>query len=246
MARILSPAELEEELRQVAARRYYHLHPFHRLLSAGRLDRAQVTAWALNRTYYQAMIPVKDALVLSRLADPADRRSWRRRIVEQDGEGEGESGLDRWLRLTDGLGLDRAKVLAFEGVLPATRFAVDAYLQFVRERTPLEAVASSLTELFSATVVSERMSGMLASYDFIARRTLAYFDERLARVNRDADFALAYAKAHAVTAETQALAIAAMRFKCDVLWSQLDALHFAYVDPKLPPPGAWNPDEETR
>ena len=244
MSRLLSPAELEAELRQVAARRYHHLHPFHRLLHAGRLDRTQVAAWALNRTYYQAMLPVKDAVVLSRLDDPADRRAWRRRIVEQDGEDASDSGLERWLRLTDGLGFDRARVLAFERVLPATRFAVDAYLTFVRERSPIEAVAASLTELFSATVASERVSGMLAGYDFIARRTLAYFDQRLARSTRDVDFALAYVQRHAVTPETQAAAIAAMRFKCDILWAQLDALHFAYVDPKLPPPGAWTPDED--
>jgi pyrroloquinoline quinone biosynthesis protein D len=244
MTRLLSPADLDAELRQVAARRYYHLHPFHRLLHAGRLDRGQVRAWALNRTYYQAMIPVKDALVLSRLTDPADRRAWRRRIVEQDGEAEGEGGIERWLKLTDGLEFDRAAVLAFEGVLPATRFAVDAYLQFVRERSPLEAVASSLTELFSSTVASERMSGMLANYDFIARKTLTYFDSRLSRSSRDADFALAYVQKHAVTPETQAAALAAMRFKCDVLWAQLDALYFAYVEPKLPPPGAFLPDEE--
>lgn len=247
MSRLLTPAELETELRQVASRRYYHLHPFHKMLHAGRLDRTQVRAWALNRTYYQAMIPVKDALVLSRLDDPADRRRWRRRIVEQDGEGEGEGGIERWLRLTDGLGLPRDKVVAFEGVLPATRFAVDAYLQFVRDRSPLEAVAASLTELFSATVASERLSGMLANYDFIARKTLTYFEDRLARSPRDADFALAYVQKHATTPETQALALAAMKFKCDVLWAMLDALTIAYVDPKLPPPGAWTPaDEEDR
>lgn len=244
MSRLFTPAELEAELRQVASRRYYHLHPFHKLLHAGRLDRGQVRAWALNRTYYQAMIPVKDALVLSRLTDPADRRLWRRRIVEQDGEVDGEGGLDRWLRLTDGLDLPRERVTAFEGVLPATRFAVDAYLAFVRERSALEAVASSLTEMFSATVASERVSGMLANYDFIARKTLAYFDDRLARSSRDTDFAMDFVKRHAVTPETQAVAIAAMRFKCDVLWAQLDALYSAYVDPKLPPPGAFDPSQE--
>lgn len=244
MSRLLTPAELEAELRQVAARRYHHLHPFHRLLHAGRLNKGQVTAWALNRYYYQAMIPVKDALVLSRLEDPADRRRWRRRIEEQDGAADGEGGLERWLKLTDGLGLPRETVVACDGLLPATRFAVDAYVHFVKERSALEAVASSLTELFSATVASERVSGMLANYDFIARKTLAYFDERLARSSRDADFALAFVQKHAATPETQAAAIAAMRFKCDILWAQLDALYFAYVDPKLPPPGAYDPGQE--
>ena len=36
--------------------------------------RDQVRAWALNRYYYQAMIPMKDATILARMHDPALRR----------------------------------------------------------------------------------------------------------------------------------------------------------------------------
>ena len=243
MARLLSPDDLEAELRQVAARRYYSSHPFHRLLNTGKLTRGQVQAWALNRYYYQAMLPVKDAAVLARLADPADRRAWRQRILDQDGDKEGDGGLARWLKLTDGLGLDRDYVVSLEGVLPAVRFAVDAYVHFVKERTVLEAVASSLTELFSPTIASERLSGMLANYPFVSRETLDYFDKRLSVGRRDAAFALKYVQRHATEPSGQDAVIAAVKYKCAVLWSQLDALYYAYVNPCMPPPGVFEPKE---
>jgi len=148
------------------------------------------------------------------------------------------------LRLTDGLGLPRDYVVSACGVLPATRFAVEAYVHFVRERSLLEAIASSLTEMFSPNIISERVAGMLANYDFVSADTLAYFSKRLDQAPRDADFALNYVKEHAVTHELQQAVLKALTFKCDVLWSQLDALYFAYVEPKLPPLGAWLPEVE--
>ena len=242
MTVLLAPEELEARLRDVGARRYHNLHPFHELLHSGRLDRGQVQAWALNRYYYQAMIPVKDASILARMEDPALRRAWRQRIVDHDGEREGEGGIARWLKLTDGLGLDRDYVLSTRGVLPATKFAAEAYVHFVRERSLLEAIASSLTEMFSPGIIGERVSGMLANYDFISRETLAYFDKRLAQAPRDADFALDYVKRHAVRPDQQEAAIRALEFKCDVLWAQLDALHHAYVEPRHVAPGAFVPE----
>jgi len=240
--RPLTPQGLEERLRAVGAARYHDRHPFHRLLHDGALDRGQVQAWALNRYAYQAAIPRKDAAIVSRLEDPALRRAWRQRIVDHDGDHEGEGGIARWLKLTDGLGLDREFVTRGAGLLPATRFAVEAYVTFCRERPLLEAIASSLTEMFAPGIIRSRVAGMLAGYDFVSQETLAYFGQRLTQAPRDADFALAYVKAHARTAETQRAVIAALGFKCDVLWAQLDALHFAYVAPRLPPPGAFVPD----
>jgi pyrroloquinoline-quinone synthase len=234
--------ELEAALRAVGAERYHNLHPFHQLLHAGKLNRGQVQAWALNRYYYQSQIPAKDATLLARLPSADLRRAWRSRLEDHDGHAPGTGGVARWLKLAEGVGLDADYVTSTAGLLPGTRFAVDAYVTFVRERSILEAIASSLTEMFSPTIISERVSGMLANYDFITPDTLAYFTPRLTQAPRDADFALAYVKAHAHTAEQQQAVIAALRFKCDVLWSQLDALHFAYVSPGWIPPGAFVPD----
>ena len=223
---LLSPDELEARLRAIGAQRYHRLHPFHHLLHGGQCTRGQVQAWALNRYYYQARIPVKDASLIARCDDPDIRREWRRRLVDHDGGEAREGGIARWLKLTDGLGLERNYVTSLAGILPATRFAVDAYVRFVSEKSLLEAIASSLTELFSPVIISERMDGMLKGYDFVTAETLAYV------------------KQNARTPEQQQLVLTALEFKCSVLWAMLDALHHAYVDPRMPPPGVFIPRDQ--
>ncbi len=239
----MTPEELEQQIRAVGAERYHDKHPFHRLLHSGRLDKGQVQAWALNRYCYQAAVPRKDAALMSRTTDRELRREWIHRILDHDGSGAEEGGIERWLVLTDGLGLDRDYVTSMAGALPATRFAVEAYVAFVRDRSLVEAVASSLTELFAPSIHRERIAGMLENYDFIDERVMAYFRRRLSQATRDADFALDYVKQNARTRELQELCIEAVRFKCNVLWAQLDALHHAYVTPGLIPPGAFSPEQ---
>jgi coenzyme PQQ biosynthesis protein C len=245
--KLLSPDELEARLQEIGATRYHRLHPFHKLLHTGKCTKGQVQAWALNRYYYQAMIPVKDASLIARCQDPEIRREWRSRLVDHDGERAGEGGIARWLKLTDGLQLDRDYVMSLQGLLPATRFAVEAYVHFVREQTVLAAIASSLTELFSPQIISERIEGMLHNYDFVTRETLVYFSQRPPQAERDSRFALEYVKRSARTPEAQQSVLSALEFKCSVLWAMLDALYHAYVVPGHIPPGAFVPkDEEHR
>ena len=245
MTGILSPDGLEAALRAIGAERYHVHHPFHHLLHSGKLTRAQVQAWALNRYYYQASIPAKDAFLMARLPTAQERREWRRRIEDHDGDGTAPGGIERWLKLAEGVGLDRTLVEGAAHILPETRFAVDAYVHFCRDRPLLEAVASSLTELFAPSIIAERVEGMLANYDWITSDTLAYFTPRLTQAPQDSDWALAYVKAHATTRGTQEAVLAALRFKCDVLWSQLDGLYYAYVTPGWIPPGAFIPDKSS-
>lgn len=237
---VLSRAELEARLRRIGEERYHHRHPFHRRLHGGECRPSEVQAWALNRYYYQASIPIKDAAVIGRMTDPDLRRAWRERLVDHDGAVAGEGGIARWLRLTDALGLDRELVTSCRAILPATRFAVDAYVEFCRSRSLLEAIASSLTELFSPKIIGERIEGMLAHYDFVDRDALGYFTARPPQAQRDSAFALAYAIDHADTHERQAGVLGALLFKTEVLWAQLDALWLAYVEDR-PPPGTWRP-----
>ncbi len=241
MSEVLSPQDLEDKLRAIGDARYHNKHPFHLLMNSGKLSKDQLKAWALNRYYYQSMIPVKDSVILSRMEDAALRRIWRQRILDHDGDSDDQGGIARWVALTDGLGVERNYVTSGKGILPATRFAVDAYVNFVRVKPILEAIASSLTEMFSPKTIGERVSGMLAHYEFLDSKILAYFDKRLTQAPRDADFALGYVKTHATTPDQQQAVCDALSFKCDVLWAQLDALHHAYVTPALPPPGAWRP-----
>ncbi len=240
----MSADDLERRLRAIGAERYHDRHPFHKLLHGGRLDKGQVQAWVLNRYYYQSRIPMKDAALISRVEDPALRREWRGRIIDHDGSGPGDGGIERWLVLAEGVGLDRAYVMSAAGVLAATRFAVDAYVRFVRERPLVEAVASSLTELFAPAIHRERIAGLLEHYDFANEKTMAYFKKRLEEAPKDVKFGLDYVRREARTPEQQQGVIDALMFKTDVLWAQLDALYAAYVEPGHIPPGAFVPGKD--
>lgn len=234
--------EFEAQMRAVGPERYHDLHPFHKMLHGGKLNKGQVAAWALNRYCYQEAIPRKDAAFMSRVHDRALRREWIHRIQDHDGTPpEEQGGIERWLVLTDCLGLDREYVTSMRGALPATRFAVEAYVRFVVEQPLVVAAASSLTELFAPSIHRERITGMLANYDFVNDDVMAYFKRRLSQAPRDANFTFEFVKHNAHTREMQEACVDAIKFKCDVLWAQLDALQHAYVNGHIPP-GAYRPE----
>jgi pyrroloquinoline-quinone synthase len=233
----------EARLRAIGAERYHDKHPFHLLLHSGGCTPTQVRAWVINRYYYQTRIPMKDAAFMSRIPDPALRRAWRSRMEDHDGSGVGEGGIARWLKLAEGVGLDPAYVASEAGILPATRFAVDAYVRFVREEPLLPAMASSLTELFAPAIHKNRIAGLLEHYDFANEETLSYFQNRLTEAPKDVAFGLKWVMDHAVTAADQDAAARALVFKTEVLWAQLDALWSAYVEPGRIPPGGWQGQE---
>jgi coenzyme PQQ biosynthesis protein C len=239
---LLSHTELSARLEQVGQERYHHRHPFHLMMHEGRLNRGQLQAWVLNRYYYQSRIPIKDAIILSRSEDRDFRVAWRKRIVDHDGDGSNDGGIERWLRLSEASGLRREVVQSGEGVLPATRYAVDAYLDLVRNRSFLEAVASSLTELFSRDLIALRVGALKKHYPWLSGG-LDYFTARLSEAPEDAKFAFEWVAKHVRTRAEQELAVTALERKCDILWAQLDALYFAYVNPAWPPPGAFQPDQ---
>jgi pyrroloquinoline-quinone synthase len=230
--------ELRTALRKVGDERYHHRHPFHLLMHQGKLSRGQLQAWALNRYCYQSAIPVKDAIILSRSDDPEFRRSWRKRIVDHDGDGRAKGGIEKWLKLAEATGLDAQRVTSKKEVLPATVYAVNEYLNLVRTRPLLEAVASSLTELFSRELIALRIDRMRQHYPWLSGG-LAYFEARLDQAPEDAAFASQYVYEQAKSRAEQERILQSLRDKCDILWAQLDALYFAYVEPGWPPPGAF-------
>ena len=172
---------------------------------------------------------------MSRIKNPELRRKWIHRILDHDGRRDDEGGIERWYKLTDGLGLDREYVKSTDGVLPATKFAVDCYVSFVKEKTILEGVTSSLTELFAPKIHKERISGMLENYKFINDTTMAYFKKRVDQATDDADFVLDYALKNAKTREEQDSVCEALKFKTDVLWVMQDALYHSYINGHVPP-----------
>lgn len=237
--------ELRAALRRVGEERYHHKHPFHLLMHEGKLTRGQLQAWALNRYYYQSIIPIKDSIILSRATDPSFRRVWRKRIVDHDGDETRNGGILRWIKLAEATGLERERVVSGNEVLPATRFIGNEYLNLVRTRPFVECVASSLTELFSRDLIALRMEKMRQHYPWLAS-ALDYFEARLTEAPEDAAFAIKYVFDHAATRTEQERCVQALRDKCDILWAQLDALYFAYVEPGWPPPGAFRFDGDAK
>jgi pyrroloquinoline-quinone synthase len=231
----LSAAEFTEWLKREGAARYHDHHRYHQLMHAGKLTQLQLQQWVLNRYYYQTRIPIKDAIILSKSDDPAFRRMWIRRIQDHDGMAEGEGGLTMWLRLAEGVGLDVEEVRSCRSVLIGVIFACDAYVQLVRERSLLEAVASSLTEFFAPDIMAKRIVAWEAHYPWVAPEMLAYFRARVTRAKRDSGEALEYVTTHATTLELQTLCVEALIRKTQVLWHLLDTTYAAYVDP------AWGP-----
>jgi pyrroloquinoline-quinone synthase len=212
------------------SRRYHDQHPFHRRMNEGGLGREHIRCWVANRFAYQTAIPRKDAAILANCPDREVRRRWIHRIHDHDGTADGEGGIEAWLRLGEAVGLTRREMEDERHVVPGVRFAVDAYVTFARTRPWVEAVASSLTELFAPDLMAERLAAFERHYTWIDPQGLAYFRARLTQAPRDSAHALEVVTQHCRTPETQAAALAALSFKCDVLWSMLDAIDHACAD----------------
>jgi pyrroloquinoline-quinone synthase len=225
---VLQTDDLVAALR-AQARRYHDRHPFHQKMNAGGLSPEQIRGWAANRFYYQVNLPRKDAAILANCPDREVRRRWIQRILDHDGTADAPGGIDTWLLLAESMGMTRAEVLDERHVVPGVRFAVDAYVTFARTRPWTEAVASSLTELFAPDLMAERLAAFEQHYPWIDGQALAYFRARLSQAPRDSEHALEVVTRYCLAPDQQAAAVAALAFKCDVLWSMLDAIEQAYA-----------------
>ncbi len=229
MAELWSREEFIFCLRAVGDERYHDKHPFHVRMHNGELSPDELRGWILNRFYYQKNIPVKDALVLAKLPTREDRRKWLQRIIDHDGRQGDEGGIEAWLRLGEAAGMSRELMLYDANTLPAARFAVDAYVNFCRLMPWRQAVASSLTEMFAPTLVGKRIGVIEQHYPWVKREGLEYFRRRMEQAPRDAEHALELVITSARGREDQEKAVAALRFKCDMLWALLDAVEHAYT-----------------
>jgi pyrroloquinoline-quinone synthase len=227
----LERAEWIEWLRREGRARYHDQHPYHVRMHAGELTQLELQQWVLNRYYYQTRIPIKDALILSKSDDPAFRRMWLHRIQDHDGTAPGEGGLELWLHLAEGVGLDREEVRSCRSVLSGVRFACDAYVTLVREGSLLEAVASSLTEFFAPDLMSERIAAWERHYPWVDAKALGYFRGRVSAARRDSLEAVEFVVNHAVTFELQQRCVDALVRKTEILWHLLDTTYAAYIEP---------------
>lgn len=219
--------EFTEQLRGVGHAHYHDKHPFHVAMHGGNLSREQIRGWMANRYYYQKSIPIKDAAILSNLPTREMRREWIQRIIDHDGTHGEDGGIEAWLRLGEATGISRDEIEKEVHVVPGVRFSVDAYVNFARTKPWIEAVASSLTELFAPNLIAKRIKVLEQLYSWIDHAGLEYFQSRLTQAPRDSDYALKLVLAHCQTPEAQRCAVSALEFKCDVLWAQLDAIETA-------------------
>jgi len=217
-----------EKLRAIGARAYHDKHPLHVAMNEGRLSPEGLRSWVANRFYYQRNIPVKDAAILSNCPVREVRRVWIRRILDHDGNAENEGGIEAWLRLGEACGLSRDELVEDRHLQLGVRFAVDAYVNFARTQVWPIAIASSLTELFAPDLMTARLAAFEKFYPWINPRGLDYFRRRTTQAQRDSEEALAITLEYCITPELQREAVRALEFKCDVLWSILDAIHDAY------------------
>jgi pyrroloquinoline-quinone synthase len=220
----------EERLRFEGGLRYHDQHPFHVRMHEGRLSRDELAIWVENRYYYQTRLPIKDALIVAKSEDREFRRAWAERLAEQDGtaqktaNGEASGGLELWLALAEGVGLDRRRVERFERVLPRVRAACDRYVAFVRRATLVEAVASSLTECFAPDLMERRILAWERHYPWAAQAGRAYFERRVRRARVDATHGLDFVLSNALTQGSQERCVDALILKCEILWEMLDAI----------------------
>jgi pyrroloquinoline-quinone synthase len=228
MTAVVDTESFVAELRAYS-RRYHDAHPFHVKMNNGGLSRRQIQGWVANRFYYQENLPRKDAAILAQCPDREARRRWIQRIVDHDGAVGEDGGIEAWLRLAEAVGLTRAEVQDGRHLVPGVRFAVDAYVAFASTRPWVEAVASSLTELFAPDLMTERLLAFERCYPWIDSAGLTYFRSRLSQAPRDSEHALQVVTEHCRSIEQQSRALAALSFKCDVLWSMLDAIEHAFA-----------------
>jgi len=224
------------KLREVGARAYHDKHPFHFLMNEGRLDPGAVRGWVANRFYYQRSIPQKDAAIVSNCPLREVRRMWLHRITDHDGVEKDEGGIESWLRLGEACGLTRDELLDGRHLAPGTQFAVDAYVNFARTQPWPVAIASSLTELFAPNLMATRLAAFERHYTWVQPWGFDYFRRRVTQARRDSDEGLMLTIEHCASREMQEAAVRALSFKCDVLWSMLDAIHGKYAAAGQSPP----------
>jgi pyrroloquinoline-quinone synthase len=225
----LAPDDLVAALRAFSTS-YYASHPFHALMHEGRLTQRQLQGWVANRLAYQRAIPRKDAAILSNCPDQDVRREWLQRIVDHDGTAPGTGGIELWIRLGEAMGVSRDAMEDERHVLPGVRFATEAYVTFCKTKPWIDAIASSLTELFAPDLMQKRIAAFHQHYPWIDAAALAYFQSRLTQAPRDSQQGLRLVKAHCTTVETQTRAFAALAFKLELLWVMLDTIHHAYLE----------------
>lgn len=206
-------------------KRYHIHHPFHKLMVEGKLTPGQLRAWVVNRFYYQRILPMKDAAIISNCPFQEVRRIWIKRILNHD-----NYGIEMWIKLGEAVGLTKSDLLD-GNVLPGVRFAVDTYLNMCKQRSWIYGVATTLTELFAPRAIEERIVALKNNYPWIRPEGFTYFEWRLSQagINEDLSGTINILKNYVKSPKEQLECVEALSFKLDLLWSLLDAVFYEYI-----------------
>ena len=200
----------------------------------GKLTKEQLQSWVLNRFYYQIGIPQKDAAILSNCPDVEVRKQWIVRITDHDGVDDAVGGIEAWIKLGEAVGLTREDVTSLKHVSPGVRFAVDAYINFAKQRPWQESVCSSLTELFAPHIHQQRISSWPEVYPWINESGLSYFKKRLTEARRDVEQGLSVTLDYfSQSRAMQERALDILQFKLNVLWVIADSIMLASSNIKV-------------
>ena len=233
MDKIWTREEFEEKLRE-KGKGYHIYHPFHVMMYEGKLTKEQLQSWVLNRFYYQIGIPQKDAAILSNCPDVEVRKQWIVRITDHDGVDDAVGGIEAWIKLGEAVGLTREDVTSLKHVSPGVRFAVDAYINFAKQRPWQESVCSSLTELFAPHIHQQRISSWPEVYPWINESGLSYFKKRLTEARRDVEQGLSVTLDYfSQSRAMQERALDILQFKLNVLWVIADSIMLASSNIKV-------------
>jgi pyrroloquinoline-quinone synthase len=225
--------EFEQKLRE-KGQGYHIYHPIHVMMYEGKMSQEQLQCWVANRFYYQIAIPQKDAAILSNCPDKEVRKEWIVRITDHDGVGDNVGGIEAWIQLGQAVGLTRDDVTSLKFLSPGVKFAVDAYVNFARQRPWQESVCSSLTELFAPHIHQQRISSWPSMYPWIDESGLTYFKKRLTEARRDVEQGLSVTLDYFSTSRAMQLkALDILQFKLDVLWVMADSIMLACTDVKV-------------
>jgi len=204
------------------------------MMYEGKLTKEQLQSWVLNRFYYQTGIPLKDAAILSNCPDVEVRKQWIVRITDHDGVDDAVGGIEAWIKLGEAVGLTREDVTSLKHVSPGVRFAVDAYINFAKQRPWQESVCSSLTELFAPHIHQQRISSWPEVYPWINESGLSYFKKRLTEARRDVEQGLSVTLDYfSQSRAMQERALDILQFKLNVLWVIADSIMLASSNIKV-------------
>jgi pyrroloquinoline-quinone synthase len=159
------------------------------------------------------------------------RKEWIVRITDHDGVDGQVGGIEAWIQLGEAVGLTREQVTSLKLVSPGVKFAVDAYINFARQRPWQESVCSSLTELFAPHIHQQRISSWPTMYPWIKEDGLSYFKKRLTEARRDVEQGLSVTLEYfGKSREMQERALEILQFKLNVLWVIADSIMLASTD----------------